>query len=158
MGTNLTAEQHREQAAKSEQAAADSFERCDTDGFLSQWALGLTAQEHRAKANLIEAGGVAEFRALFDAETGERVRAKLIDGRYGMCWAFADADDQFTGRFVKAFPKREQTMLNKGFREGYETVPAYVCLEGRGRGLSGTAWVATKRKDKGYPADAKVVV
>ena len=36
-----TAAQLREAAAADRQAAYDSFERCDTDGFMSQWASGL---------------------------------------------------------------------------------------------------------------------
>lgn len=149
----MTAEAHRDAAAKCENDAYESFQRCDTDGYLSQWASGITAREHRMNADLIEAGGVHEFAALFDAETGERVRAKLIDGRYGLCWAFADENDKFTGRFVKAFPKREQTMLAKGFREGRETVAAYVAC--RGEVITSVAPVYL-RKDRGYPDEAVV--
>ena len=37
------ADEHRQMAAKAEQDKAESWERSDTDGFLSQWASGLTA-------------------------------------------------------------------------------------------------------------------
>lgn len=34
-----TGDQFREQARGRSQAAEESFDRCDTDGFLSQWAV-----------------------------------------------------------------------------------------------------------------------
>ena len=45
MTTTLTAQEHREAAARHYQEAADSFERCDTDGFLSQWAAGKSLRD-----------------------------------------------------------------------------------------------------------------
>ena len=64
MDTNKTAEQLRAEASRMAQEAADSFARCDTDGFLSQWAMDLGARERRAQAAIVEAGGVCEFPAL----------------------------------------------------------------------------------------------
>jgi hypothetical protein len=160
MTDKLTAQEHRDAAARAEQEAFDSFERCDTDGFLSQWASGLTAQLHRRQADLEDAGGVAEFWALYDAETGERIRAKLIDGQYGLCWALCDANDKFTGTFYKS-KYGEGTARTKMAKAGLverrdELVAAKAVMQGKGTGLSGTAWVATVRCDKGYPDDAVV--
>lgn len=153
-----TAEQLRQEAAAHDQDAADSFERCDTDGFVSQWASGITAREKRLQADIVENGGLAEFMGLFDLDTGARVRAKVIDGKYGLCWAFCDADDKFTGQFVSAFPKREATMAKKGYREDWEQAPARATIVGSGTGLSGAATCrAVKvRTDEGYPPDAVV--
>ena len=141
-----TAQALRTEAAAHEQAAQDSFDRCDTDGFLSQWASGLTAQLKRCQADVLDNGGMAEFPALFTLD-GERVNAKLIDGRFGRCWAMMDEAGKFTGEFIKAFPKRKSTMARKGFREGTEMAPAVAFMDGRGTGLSGTAWVAVRRTD-----------
>lgn len=148
-----TAQTLRDDAARLDQAAADSFDRCDTDGFLSQWANGITARMKRLQADIEDAGGVYEFAALFDAETGDRVPAKLIPGRYGTCWALCDVAGQFTGQFIGAFPARESTMLRKGYREGAEMAPAKAVIEGSGYGLSGcaSAYVRAKRLDGGYP-------
>lgn len=156
----MTATALREEAAALEAAAEESFQRCDTDGFVSQWASGLTAQLKRAEAGLVEAGGVAEFAALFDAETGERVPAKLIDGKFGLCWALVTpGTDRFTGEFVSAFPKREATMARKGFREGHELAPAKAVIRGSGHGLAGatTCRVVTVRVDDGTGQDDRVV-
>lgn len=141
MSTIKTADQLRAEAARNEADARESFERCDTDGFVSQWASGLTASEKRAKADILDAGGVAWFPALVDAETGEWVPSKLIDGKYGTCWAILGPDGRFTGEFVTAFPKREATMLRKGYRETRGSWPASARLEGSGRGLAGAASV-----------------
>ncbi len=156
-----TVEQLRNEAAELEQQKEESFQRCDTDGFLSQWAGGITAELKRTQAEVIENGGVWEFPALFDLE-GNRVRAKLTQVKVGNCnwlrrtvWAFCDENGRFTGKFIGAFPKRESTMERKGYREGKETSPAVAKILGRGYGLSGTAWVAVVRKDSGYPEEAK---
>lgn len=151
------ADELRAEAAQMDAKAEESFQRCDTDGFLSQWALGIGAQKNRLQAGIEEAGGVSEFAALFDVETGERVAAKLIDGRFGLCWALCDEAGEFIGEFVKAFPKRETTMAKKGFREGHEMAPARAVIRGSGTGLSGNAWACIVRLDGGYPESSKVV-
>lgn len=148
----MNANDLRNEAAKMDEMAEESFQRCDTDGFLSQWALGLGAQERRLQAGIEEAGGLSEFAALFDLD-GNRVPAKLIDGRFGTCWAMCDDDGQFTGQFIKAFPARESTMERKGFREGREMAPARAKIIGSGTGLSGAAscYAGIIRIDGGYP-------
>lgn len=116
--TTNRADELREQARQHEQDAAESFDRCDTDGFLSQWASGVNAAKARVEADVIEAGGVATFwRLRLETLDGEPVRAKLIDGRYGECWALLREDDSFSGEFVSARPKRVSTMERKGYRE-----------------------------------------
>lgn len=155
METNID---HTQAAEAAEQEARDSFERCDTDGFVSQAASGITAREHRLAAEIEANGGTSTFPALFNLE-GERVRAKLIPGKYGDCWAFCDADDRFTGVFVSAFPARPATMAKKGYVEGKEVAGAYATTsapEGA-RGFIGlsSVRVVARRTDKGYPADAK---
>jgi len=135
------ADKHREKAKQADQEAFDSFERCDTDGFLSQWASRITADKHRLAAQIAERGGTWQFPALFDLE-GRPVNAKLIDGRYGRCWALMEGETNgpFTGEFVTAFPKRPSTMTKKGFFEGEVVREAYADIRGSGTGLSGNAW------------------
>jgi hypothetical protein len=141
--SDATATRLRDEAAALDAATAASFDRCDTDGFVTHWANDLNASLKRAKASIIEAGGVATFPALVDADTGEWVPSKLINGKYGTCWAILGPDGKFTGKFVTAFPKRESTMLRKGFRETEGVWPADARLDGSGTGLSGNVWVAT---------------
>lgn len=137
------------------QDALDSFDRCDTDGFLSQWASNMTSDEERQRAELNLRGGLACFWGLFSVETGKRVPAKIIETKFGHRWAVCDASGKFTGEFLPVCPKRASTLGKKGYFEARELAPAIVKLEGRGMGLSGTCWVATVRTDGGYPGAPK---
>lgn len=147
---------HMEKAAAHDQEAADSFARCDTDGFVTQWAHGINGQLERAKAVIAERGGVQEFPALLDAD-GERVPAILIPTRYGECWAICEpGTDRFTGEFVG----RGKVALKKaGFHEDVETAPARADLWAPpgARGLAGATQVrvVVSRTDAGYPGAVK---
>lgn len=61
-------EKLREDARRSRDRAEESFQRCDTDGFLSQWANQIGAQKNDAQIRILENGGYARFRVLCDAE------------------------------------------------------------------------------------------
>jgi hypothetical protein len=157
----LTADQYREAAGAHAQERQDSFERCDTDGFLSQWASGINSSLNHRLAELAEAGWVSEFPGLFDAKTGDRVPAKIIyvrdqfsyNGGMKALWAIVDPKtEQFTGVFL---PVGENSRKQKklGFFQKNEIAPANAKIEGRGYGLSGSAWVVTYRTDGGYPKE-----
>ncbi len=128
-----------------EQSAADSWERSDTDGFLSQWASGLTAQEHEAQARVLESGGYAEHVGLYHLD-GRRARAKLMPTKYGTRWMVLDENDKAI-LWLTAFPKRKTTLAKHGFEERTEWAPSQARLVGEGHGLSGRAWVAVVRTD-----------
>lgn len=152
----------REQAAAHERERQASWERSDTDGFLSQWASGINAQLDRARADLLEAGGVAEFPGLYDRATGQRVRARIVqvpawnayNGETVSRWCVLDSNDRAV-LWMNAYARGPRSRIyREGFEERQETAPAEARMEGRGTGLSGSAWVATRRTDGGYPADA----
>lgn len=128
----------RAKAAKSAKQGQESYERSDTDGFASQWASGLAAQEALMKANLEENAGKAEFPALFDKD-GNMVPAKLIDTKFGPAWArYTDPNDsssKFTGEFINESksdnPKTQEAALaRKGYTMGRVKAPAYVAMSG----------------------------
>lgn len=162
--TTMTAEQHRAAADAAEQRREESWQRSDTDGFLSQWASGLTAQLHRRQAEILDNGGVAEFRGLFDAATGERVKAKVVyvanPRGYGSKiakWIVLDERDQAI-EWIPAYKQGPRTKLaQRGYVEQIETAPAVAEITGSGTGLSGNAWVTTRRTDGGYPAGARTI-
>lgn len=138
---NQSADQLRKEAAEAEQRAFDSFERSDTDGFLSQWASGITAQLKRAQAEIEENGGVADFPALLDLE-GNEVPTRVIPGQYGTVFALVDDAGKFTGQFVPlSFTARSKHWNN--YRPGNITAPAWARTAApRGaRGLSGATSV-----------------
>ena len=129
MGVAEKVAQLQASAAAHEKEAFDSFERCDTDGFMSQWASGLSAQHDRLEAQLVLNGGVAKFPALFDLQ-GNWVPARLIYAKYGPCWMVLDNEGKFDGHFVSAYPKQRKTIANKGFLEGTVLRPAKVGYSG----------------------------
>lgn len=157
MSVELTADEYRAKAKECADDARESFERSDTDGCVTQFTSDLSARKYRLAAEIADNGGKAWFPALFDLE-GNRVRAKLIPGAYGPCWAFCDESGLFTGKFVSAFPKRESTMAKKGYREDEEEAEAYADFWSPpgAKGLGGltSVQVIAKRKDKGYPENA----
>jgi hypothetical protein len=161
--TTLTAEDHRALAAQKEQDKEDSFQRCDTDGFLSQWASGLSAERHRLAADIKDNGGRWEFRALFDLN-GNLVAAKQIETVYGTSWGLLESDDpkaQIKGWFNASRAQNEARRLKanaaKGYRMGTVLAPAAAVYQGRGHGLSGTCWVSAVRTDGGFSRDVEIV-
>ncbi len=169
-------------AEKLDRSAADHAERrlrsqeqSDADGFLSQWASGLSDQLDRRRAQILRDGGSAVFAGLFerlpDDSPGRRVRAKIVTSRFGDSWCLVGADDKPTGHFYPAYktlpvgeldgrPVRSRSVVRTkvwkaGMIEAGEWAPARADIIGRGTGLSGSAWVATLRADRGYPEHAE---
>ena len=50
------AQEYRNEAAELHNRVEESFERCDTDGFLSQWANGISANVASLNAEIAETG------------------------------------------------------------------------------------------------------
>lgn len=138
-----TAAALRTEAARHEREAAESFERCDTDGFLSQWGSGMNAELARRSADIAEAGGVWTFeRTRLQTADGQPTDARMVDTRYGRRWRL-DSTDQW----LPYMPARESTLGKRGYREVTETevAPAkaiHWAPEGA-RGLSGATSVQT---------------
>lgn len=114
-------------AAKQEQDAIDSWERSDTDGYISQLVSRLNAEANREKAALLANGNVHEFDALFTLE-GEVVPAKIVNTKYGIRWMLFDQNNQPTGEFLPVKPVRESTLRKRGYTEGRVIRPAMVVM------------------------------
>jgi len=147
-----SAEQLREAAQASRQRAEDSFQRCDTDGFLSQWASGLTAQQFDRQAEIAERNGRWNFPVLIEHASGRVVSRKLLPGRWhnGIwlreVWTL-HPDDR--AKFARGtIPSGSNSRVQKalGLVEGTELAPAVAVVTGSGTGLSGNAWVAVVRR------------
>ena len=133
-----TPEALRERAAEADQRAADSWERSDTDGFLSQWAHGITADRDREQAALLERGGLVRALALFTTD-GEWVPARRIETRFGQRWMVRMPYANSEPVFLTVHPKRRDTLAKKGYVEGYVMRPGEAQIVGSGTGLSGAA-------------------
>jgi len=119
---NSKASALRASAAQHEKDAADSFDRCDTDGFVSQACSGLNAQLDRAKADIAEADGQWTFErtVLVEIASGKVVTdARVVRTRYGMKYRIDRTDE-----WLPYHPARESTLAKKGYREAHEEAVA----------------------------------
>ena len=68
-----TGKKLREQAAEWRRREQESFDRCDTDGCVTQWCQSISASDDDRAAALADSGNLAVFRVLIDTNTGEVV-------------------------------------------------------------------------------------
>jgi len=148
-----TPEALRAEAQRCREQAEESFQRSDTDGFLSQWALGLSAQKADRQAEIVEAGGVSTFVGLYQGT--RRVKAKVIGvPAFNAPWVTEDVWmlDASEGALIAARGKKflptgskSRVLKALGLAEKAELDKAEAQIVGRGKGLSGSAWVETVR-------------
>lgn len=160
-----TAEQHREAAKQSYQSSSESWDRSDTDGFVTQWAGNMTARVHEAKAVICDNDGRSSYPALFDLD-GNLVPAKYISTKYGMKWALLASDDpnsDFVGWFgesrAQSAVTRKRNDALKGYYVGQVAAKSNAKVEASGTGLSGaaSAYVRTYRTDGGFSRDVVIL-
>lgn len=155
-----TADEHRAAAVEHDRKSAESFDRCDTDGALTQWGHDMLAQEHRLAARIAENGGTWTFPALFDLD-GNLVAAKNIKTPYGYAWGILESDDP-SSRVVRWFNEseartaavRNRNNARKGYTVGRVKAPARAELKG-GNIMSVTA--VPVRLDDGFSRDVEIV-
>lgn len=145
--------------------AERSFERCDTDGFLSQWANNITADLNRKKIALLHNGGYSRFPILCDGE-GNVITDRIYEfqdkfapewtGRMVKRWKLPDDLAEKAGRrwIPVADVKASRVQKALGLHEESRWFPAYAKLTTGGRqrtGLAGcaNAYVAVFRKTGG---------
>jgi hypothetical protein len=138
-------------------AREESFERCDTDGFLSQWADGLASRLESENARILRDGGYAEFPLLVDSKTGEVVGryrhtfTNCYGGRPRQQYSWRVEDEYLARCGRKWIPAcmggKSRIQKQLGLEERTFWMPAYARIVGTGHGLSGQAWVAVLRKD-----------
>jgi len=157
-----------EEARNCEDRKEESWERSDTDGFLSQWASGMSASLARAKAGICENKGRDTFTGLFEkTESGfRRVKAKMVVTNRGSSWGgnlvWLVHDDDPICRERKWIPVGEKSRVQKklGLCEMSEVAPAWATIGGSGRGLSGcaNAFVETFRTGCKWGTDAEILL
>lgn len=138
------AAQWRQDSAKQATASYESFERCDTDGFLSQWAHNLNSSLDSRKVDLARRNGKSVFAVVCDKTTGEVVAHKVISGTYGDSYVVRDEHQARLGR--KFLPVGANSRVHKqwGLEERMAWADAFAYMGGSGTGLSGTAFVAVR--------------
>jgi hypothetical protein len=113
-----TPEEWRNMARDRYRSADESFERCDTDGYLSQWASQVTAQLYELCARVAEAGGLWEFTVLADADGTTYDTAREVKTRYGWTWIVPTehGDVWFNPSHARNEERRRAADLAKGFQ------------------------------------------
>jgi hypothetical protein len=126
----LSGDEYRAMARQRSERAEESFERCDTDGFLSQWALNSHAEIYRKLAQLADNGGMADVLFLCDLETERILDAKVVQGRFGLCWLIDGSEyGEDRPRFASYCPARESTLAKRGLKEKYIEVPVVLAVQ-----------------------------
>lgn len=144
----LSADEHRAEAARAAADEHESFERSDTDGFVSQWASNRMASFHRMSADLAERDGKAEHQALFNLD-GTIASTHRAEGQYGSYWVLNDdAAERVGKRFITTSKankgqRRYDANRAKGFTIGTVLVDSYTDMVGNGRGLGAALTVRT---------------
>jgi hypothetical protein len=144
--------QAQAEAARLAAKREESFNRCDTDGFLTQYFDGVKSAVNQIGARIARDGGLAVHPGLYDVATGERVPAVLVEGRFGPQWQLCDPA---TGRALPEWiadrrgPKA--ALAKRGWVVLGEWAKSEAKLCGEGCGLSGSVWSAAVRTDGGYP-------
>lgn len=162
----MTAAQYREAAKKSRQRVSESWDRSDTDGFMSQWAGDLTAQMYELQAKILDEGGTAEFPALFNL-SGELVAAKLVSVydsykfRHVSKWAVLSSDDPDSEivKWIKLSEAQDEERriannAKKGYYEGTVIAPAAADMAGANKT---SVYITTKRIDGGFSRDVTII-
>ena len=143
-----TPEEWRKMSISSSRSADESFDRCDTDGFLSQWASGQMSRLYEAIAELAEAGGEWELPVLTDLEGNEIPNSKIVRTRFGTKWLVTDEKDNAVV-WLPFRPAKKSTLGNKGYAETTAIKQAVVRTYDAGYNI-GIEYVArtSKRTEK----------
>ena len=117
MTTKLTAAECREIARKAHESAIESFDRCDTDGALSQWASQITVRQYQQQATLAENDYMWTFETLVDSD-GNLVPCREINTRYGVSYGvYATYEDAIKcGEIIKWVGTGKRAAANKGYK------------------------------------------
>lgn len=145
---------HNEKEALHMCERSRSQDESDTDGFLSQWANQISANKESIAARIASQGGTDLHLGLYRASNGERIRAKMIETRFGPCWALCDEYGKFTGKFLRDTRTSGGMLAKLGLVVCGEWAPSKATVRGVGTGLSGQAWASCYRTDLGFPSSA----
>jgi hypothetical protein len=131
--TEQTPADLRARAVASRKASQESYERCDTDGFLSQRASDTMAMVWNAQASLIESGKTYIFIGLY--HNGRRVAAKQIPTKFGYTWLLRDDEAAIFGRKFIPIGNKSRVQKELGLDEQKETAPAWCGVAEGGYGV-----------------------
>lgn len=109
----------------------ESWERSDTDGFLSQAANGAMAHVRSLQISICEREGKAHFVGLWQGE--RRVKAKQIETKFGTSWVLHEDEVDLIAKRGKPFlPVGMNSRIHKqlGIEQFMELAPAWAKCAG----------------------------
>jgi|DEB19_MinimDraft_3_1074340.scaffolds.fasta_scaffold39877_2 hypothetical protein len=140
----LTAEQYRALAKEAYERRIESFDRCDTDGFLSQWAQQIVESQYEKLAWLADNDFKYTFETLVDMD-GNLVPCREIETKFGFAYgvygSFQDA--QNCGEIIKWVGITHRAAKNKGYAIALVRSEATVEV---GKGYAGNTYFAPVAK------------
>jgi hypothetical protein len=116
------AERLLEEAAECERRRQESFDRCDTDGFMSQAASSAMADVYRAKARIAQQNGRDQFNGLYDGS--RRVAARIVEGQFGASWLLREDEQAKYGRAFVPLGYNSRIQKQLGLQTLQEMAPA----------------------------------
>lgn len=135
--TTRTAAQWREMSQQARRTSQESYERCDTDGFLSQWANDRLAHLYSQIAGVAEDGGMFDFYMLTDLE-GNRLDATQVKNQYGKwSWRIWDPETRRVSWFAESYARKGATRRANNRKKGY----TFHTFRGAAVYKTGTGWI-----------------
>lgn len=116
-----TADEWRAMAHNCMERREESWERSDTDGFLSQWALEQTALLYRHLAELRDTDGRTELIRLADLD-GNVLDAEQVKGNYGWSYRIWDPTTRRVSWFNESTARKAETRRANNAKKGYKFV------------------------------------
>ena len=129
----LDAQKYRDLAKDARNRLNESWERSDTDGALSQWALGRQESEYLRWAELAENDYLSTYEAL--AKDGKLIPHKEIDTKFGWCYAVFDTFEEAKkpdGKILEFVGTGDRAIKNKGYQKIVVRAKSKVILGGKG--------------------------
>lgn len=129
----------------------ESWERSDTDGFLTQWACGITDQKIEMEIRVLQNGGHHLFDVVLDAEGNVVADRKQYFPKFNAPWVTEPkwrVRDEYVERLGRKWlPVGAKSRVQKqmGLTEKSFWFPASVKVAGSGTGLSGRVWIEVNR-------------
>jgi hypothetical protein len=126
----MTADDCRAYAQTCRTRSAESWERSDTDGFLSQAASDVNARVYDIQAEIIDRGGVSIFPALFDLDGNQVPAVRQLNQYDNWSWRILDPhapDSRRTlGWFHESNARKPGAARSNDAKKGYYVGRAYA--------------------------------
>lgn len=159
--TGMTAEDCRAYARTCRIRSYESFERSDTDGFLSQKGNDVNAQVYEIQAEIIENGGTSIFPALFDLDGNQIAAVRELNQYDNWSWRIIDPHAPHTRRTVDWFhesnARKPGAARSNDAKKGYYVGRAYAPAKATTGGNRTTFWACVVKIDPEHYTPGEIV-